>query len=478
MRVCCPPLLSVRTQKANFRGDISACRPLVSLIVLHNVCFLCICSDTPSHTLLMSDLLALHQNRKVCLEARLLKSTPLEFLVLAVRVRNTFFATENLKTPSVDLVAHMHNVLSALEHVALPRVTPAPERQNISCSSCMGASSEVTSARSSSSSSSSSSSIDVDASDTALKCHCFWSVPVCVTIDETLPRSSKCSSSSSAATPYPFASSSCSSLSMSSSSSSSAASSSSSSSSSSAASSSSSSSSAAAAAAAAASVDSALFVRQRGAHVEVHVPRLYSQVTSEWAQYAPTPPCMESTTLYPYQQRALSWMIHREARSLSERLRLDENWQQFNFVQHLQLDDMTRFWFHRALGDTRMSEPPRMKDVSGGVLADSMGLGKTVEILALVCSHPCPAESCDPLPNPIEDPIALIEQNAGPMDITWDLFDFPDEKQKAASAARAAAAAVSAVSPKDLPALQCKTTLVICPTHILDQWLTEVHNVT
>jgi SNF2 family DNA or RNA helicase len=188
---------------------------------------------------------------------------------------------------------------------------------------------------------------------------------------------------------------------------------------------------------------------------------------------------MESTTLYPYQQRALSWMMHREARSLSERLRPDENWHRFDFVQHLQLDGMTRFWFHGALGDTRMSEPPPMKDVSGGVLADSMGLGKTVEILALVCSHPCPTALCDPLPTASEEQAVLVEENHNPpMDVTWDLFDFPDEKQKAATAARAAAAAASAVSPKDLPALQCKTTLVICPTHILDQWLTEVCNAT
>jgi E3 ubiquitin-protein ligase SHPRH len=98
---------------------------------------------------------------------------------------------------------------------------------------------------------------------------------------------------------------------------------------------------------------------------------------------APVPELVErkvlETDLYPFQKRAVSWMLHRESPSrdqIQNRLSYtpvkDANGQAC-FVSHLEgvVCSATQYG---------TSEEPK-----GGVLAEEMGLGKTVELIALIC---------------------------------------------------------------------------------------------
>ncbi|XP_050094766.1 E3 ubiquitin-protein ligase SHPRH [Anopheles aquasalis] len=81
----------------------------------------------------------------------------------------------------------------------------------------------------------------------------------------------------------------------------------------------------------------------------------------------------------PYQQQAVRWLLRREtgAETLPA-----------SFVR-LQCTSIPEIQFYRDLYSFEVfdSEPPAIPIPSGGILADEMGMGKTVEILALILSN-------------------------------------------------------------------------------------------
>lgn len=82
------------------------------------------------------------------------------------------------------------------------------------------------------------------------------------------------------------------------------------------------------------------------------------------------------TPLMPYQQKCLSWLVHREthARPISA----------WGWTKH-DLDD--GFAFHTsAFGHMTLTTPNQ--SIRGGLLAQDVGMGKTVEMLALIASRP------------------------------------------------------------------------------------------
>ncbi|KAK4500470.1 hypothetical protein PRZ48_008659 [Zasmidium cellare] len=96
--------------------------------------------------------------------------------------------------------------------------------------------------------------------------------------------------------------------------------------------------------------------------------------------------------LYPFQKRAISWMLGREGA---------ERWahQSPRFYEKVQDADGRECFVNHLQGIVAREQPTDEAQVSGGLLAEEMGLGKTVEIMALLSlhqrSHPLPDEILD-----------------------------------------------------------------------------------
>ncbi len=66
-----------------------------------------------------------------------------------------------------------------------------------------------------------------------------------------------------------------------------------------------------------------------------------------------------TNSLFPYQRKAVAWMLHRET------------------MEGVGKD-----------GNKELKFPDVLKNCKGGILADEMGLGKTLEVLSLVLLNP------------------------------------------------------------------------------------------
>lgn len=135
-------------------------------------------------------------------------------------------------------------------------------------------------------------------------------------------------------------------------------------------------------------------------------------------------------TLRPYQKQALYWMVQRE-RSSAERVRNDAakrvlppHWKEYTTSTGLP------YYFNVTTKETKWEFPDQKiiakeegakVTVRGGILADQMGMGKTIEVLSLILTN---------------------QRN-------------PDEQENAATA---------------------KTSLVVCPLSVLTQWLDEIRS--
>ncbi|KAL9105833.1 MAG: hypothetical protein Q9227_009041 [Pyrenula ochraceoflavens] len=100
--------------------------------------------------------------------------------------------------------------------------------------------------------------------------------------------------------------------------------------------------------------------------------------------------------LYPFQRRAVRWLLSREGVDLHEDSLKP-------FAQSLRKEQISQQFFAKAadalgqpcyvshgLGmvtDEPSRLQPRSLDVKGGILAEEMGLGKTVEMIAVICLH-------------------------------------------------------------------------------------------
>jgi len=134
--------------------------------------------------------------------------------------------------------------------------------------------------------------------------------------------------------------------------------------------------------------------------------------------------------LYPFQQRAVRWLLRREGVDILGDKMVTYNPDQsqaklpFGFIKTS--DNGRASWFSPLLGIMTTDES-LTRDIGlgirGGILAEEMGLGKTVEIIALICLH-------------------------------------------------RSTRAIQNVYPNSLP--RCSATLIITPPSIIEQWNSEL----
>ena len=139
--------------------------------------------------------------------------------------------------------------------------------------------------------------------------------------------------------------------------------------------------------------------------LDVCTPNLNSVVTDSWSprdfydnvhvpKSANLEPHLPRTDelqckLYPFQQRAVQWLLGREGAQIASRHTGTPIELPHGFVSTTDADGR-RCYISRFMGivTTDAQVPMRMgSDPRGGILAEEMGLGKTVEMMALMCLH-------------------------------------------------------------------------------------------
>ncbi|GAX16412.1 E3 ubiquitin-protein ligase SHPRH [Fistulifera solaris] len=109
-------------------------------------------------------------------------------------------------------------------------------------------------------------------------------------------------------------------------------------------------------------------------------------------------------TLRPYQEHAVRWMLQRESGTGVA----GEEWKLAWRVLNADIPSLTEWegandvllynpfmgWLAKAVNEARSMCVPPISDTRGGILAESMGLGKTVEVLACILANPRPVEEC------------------------------------------------------------------------------------
>jgi E3 ubiquitin-protein ligase SHPRH len=88
------------------------------------------------------------------------------------------------------------------------------------------------------------------------------------------------------------------------------------------------------------------------------------------------------STLLPFQRRALSWMMKREEQNLAINGLIQLIW------TSIPLDTGETVYYNRWNGVILSIPVESSLVVNGGILAEEMGLGKTVELLSLILQHP------------------------------------------------------------------------------------------
>lgn len=122
-------------------------------------------------------------------------------------------------------------------------------------------------------------------------------------------------------------------------------------------------------------------------------------------------------------------------------------------------DKMPLYW-NLCTGAMSLDFPQASTQARGGILADAMGLGKTVQALALIASAPAPVTFTD-----LVQPSTHVEAGHGGTQSLQQLLQSSGAKDPIQGQGEE----VKASKPRSCPA-----TLIVCPMSLLSQWKSEV----
>jgi E3 ubiquitin-protein ligase SHPRH len=102
---------------------------------------------------------------------------------------------------------------------------------------------------------------------------------------------------------------------------------------------------------------------------------------------------LSNTALYPFQTRAVDWLLRREGVAFSPSGTLEPYAENVPPASFRQIQDVTGGIYHvsqlrgMVVSDIKSAANDALQALRGGILAEEMGLGKTVELMALMAHH-------------------------------------------------------------------------------------------
>ncbi|XP_047168024.1 DNA repair protein RAD5A [Vigna umbellata] len=170
------------------------------------------------------------------------------------------------------------------------------------------------------------------------------------------------------------------------------------------------------------------------------------------------PPANLQCNLRPYQKQALYWMIQMEKGKCMDETAttLHPCWEAYHLADKRELI----IYLNAFSGEATIEFPSTLQMARGGILADAMGLGKTIMTISLLVAHSGKGESVG------NQPIAKSFTEVG--EVSDNVHTFSNIPKKATK-----------FSGFDKPTKQMNSltsggNLIICPMTLLGQWKAEI----
>lgn len=195
------------------------------------------------------------------------------------------------------------------------------------------------------------------------------------------------------------------------------------------------------------------------------LPGLLAAAVSEGYPPAPQPPGL-ALEMLDFQRQTLAWMRDQEAapRGLNGAFWEERRWADADEVEARGGDGS--YWYFPLAGELRLQEPPTSR---GGMLCEEMGLGKTLEILALVSADAEDAAAAAAAAAEANEPRVKEEKSSSAAAVVSNEYKVEDEVWDDASASDSDSAGSSR---RKIPS---RATLIVVPPPLLRQWEAEVH---